>query len=368
MLKAKELKIETITDIELAYRIRPTDKIIAITGTNGKTTTTALVGQIFNNANFKTHLGGNIGVGILWDMINSSEEDVFIIETSSFQLNDTREFKPKVSLITNITPDHLDWHGNLESYIEAKEKVFVNQDENDFTVLNYDDPRLRNIREKINSKIIYFSASQILNQGVFVEDNFIWIKYINETIKVFDTRLLKILGKHNLENALASVAIAFAMDIPVEIIRKTLEEFKGVDHRIEFVKELKGISFYNDSTGTNSDSTIKAIEAFQGPIILIAGGYNKGGDFDQLIKAFNGKVKDLILLGQTRDLIREAAINNGFNKIHMVENMEEAVNLAYSLANSKDIVLLSPACASWGMYNNFEERGKDFKNLVYRLR
>ncbi|MGJ0848396.1 UDP-N-acetylmuramoyl-L-alanine--D-glutamate ligase [Tissierella praeacuta] len=368
LVNAQEKNIEVITDIELAYRISPTDNIIAITGTNGKTTTTTLVGEIFKKANCNTYVAGNIGVGILWDMVNANKDDVFVIEASSFQLENTIYFKPKVSLVTNIAPDHLNWHGSLDNYILSKKKIFKNQDKYDYTVLNYEDKTLREIQNEVNSNIIWFSANQKLDNGVFIDGDYIVLKDGQNLSKILPYRQLKILGKHNLENALGAIAISWAMGIELEIIAEVLREFPGVEHRIEYVKTIKGISFYNDSKGTNSDSTIKAIEALETPIILIAGGYDKGAEFDELILSFNGKVKELILLGSTKEKIKETAINNGFNNVHLVENMKEAVKLAYNCGEEKDNILLSPACASWDMYNNFEERGQDFKDAVYGLK
>lgn len=368
LLKAQMRNIEVITDIELAYRISPTEKIVTITGTNGKTTTTALIGEIFKKAHYHTYVAGNIGVGILWDMVNADNEDVFVIEASSFQLENTVYFKPKVSLITNITPDHLNWHGSLDNYISAKKKVFKNQGQSDYTVLNYDDKTLREMKDEINSNIIWFSVSQKLDEGVFIEEDYIVTKNGQNINKVLPYRELRILGKHNLENALGAVAVSLAMGVKIETIDEVLREFPGVEHRIEYVKTIDGMSFYNDSKGTNSDSTIKAIEALDSPIILIAGGYDKGSEYDDLILSFKGKIKDLILLGATKEKIKETAIKHGFNNIHLVESMKEAVSLAYDLGEEKDNVLLSPACASWDMYNNFEERGKDFKDAVYGLK
>ncbi|MBU5254641.1 UDP-N-acetylmuramoyl-L-alanine--D-glutamate ligase [Tissierella praeacuta] len=368
LVNAQENNIEVITDIELAYRISPTDNIIAITGTNGKTTTTTLVGEIFKKANCNTYVAGNIGVGILWDMVNANKDDVFVIEASSFQLENTIYFKPKVSLVTNIAPDHLNWHGSLDNYILSKKKIFKNQDKYDYTVLNYEDKTLREIQNEVNSNIIWFSANQKLDNGVFIDGDYIVLKDGQNLSKILPYRQLKILGKHNLENALGAIAISWAMGIELEIIAEVLREFPGVEHRIEYVKTIKGISFYNDSKGTNSDSTIKAIEALKAPIILIAGGYDKGAEFDELILSFNGKVKELILLGSTKEKIKKTAINNGFNNVHLVENMKEAVKLAYNCGEEKDNILLSPACASWDMYNNFEERGQDFKDAVYGLK
>lgn len=368
LLEAYRQNIEVITDIELAYRISPTEKIIAITGTNGKTTTTTLVGEIIKKANYNIHLAGNIGVGILWDMVNAKADDVFVIEASSFQLENTVSFRPQISLILNITPDHLDWHGSLEHYIDSKKKIFQNQTEKDFTILNYDDPIIRKMADDLKSNIIWFSVNEKLNKGIYIDGEEIVINDGENIIKVMTYKDIKILGKHNLENVLGSIGICYAMDIDMKTIAQSIREFKGVEHRIEYVTNINGISFYNDSKGTNPESTIKAIEAIDSPIILIAGGYNKGSEFDNLVKSFNNKIKGLVLLGETKEKIKQAAEKAGIINIHLVEDMKEAVKLSYSLGESEDNILLSPACASWGMYNNFEERGQDFKNAVYALK
>lgn len=368
LLEAYRQNIEVITDIELAYRISPTEKIIAITGTNGKTTTTTLVGEIIKKANYNIHLAGNIGVGILWDMVNAKADDVFVIEASSFQLENTVSFRPQISLILNITPDHLDWHGSLEHYIDSKKKIFQNQTEKDFTILNYDDPIIRKMADDLKSNIIWFSVNEKLNKGIYIDGEDIVINDGENIIKVMTYKDIKILGKHNLENVLGSIGICYAMDIDMKTIEQSIREFKGVEHRIEYVTNINGISFYNDSKGTNPESTIKAIEAIDSPIILIAGGYNKGSEFDNLVKSFNNKIKGLVLLGETKEKIKQAAEKAGIINIHLVEDMKEAVKLSYSLGESEDNILLSPACASWGMYNNFEERGQDFKNAVYALK
>jgi UDP-N-acetylmuramoylalanine--D-glutamate ligase len=368
LLEGYRQNIEIITDIELAYRISPTDKIIAITGTNGKTTTTTLVGEIIKKANYDMHLAGNIGVGILWDMVNAKADDVFVIEASSFQLENTVSFRPQISLILNITPDHLDWHGSLENYIDSKKKIFQNQTERDFTILNYDDLIIRKMANDLKSNIIWFSVNEKLNKGIYIDGEDIVINDGENIIKVMAYKDIKILGKHNLENVLGSIGICHSMDIDIKTIAQSIREFKGVEHRIEYVTNINGISFYNDSKGTNPESTIKAIEAIASPIILIAGGYNKGSEFDDLVKSFNNKIKDLVLLGETKEKIKEAAERAGIINIHLVKNMKEAVKLSYSLGESEDNILLSPACASWGMYNNFEERGQDFKNAVYALK
>lgn len=360
--------IEVITDIELAYRLIPDNKFIAITGTNGKTTTTTLVGKIFNKAGYNCHVTGNIGIGILWEAINSEKEDIFIIETSSFQLDSTANFKPKVSLIINITPDHLNWHKTYDNYINAKKKVFKNQDNSDYTVLNYDDEILRNMKDEINSNIIWFSVNRELNKGIYIKGDTIVINDGVKLIEVLPYRDVKIPGRHNLENALASIAIGYSLGIDVDIMADVLRTFEGVEHRIEYVTTINDVKFYNDSKGTNSDASIKAVEALDGPIILIAGGMDKGTSFDDFIKSFNGKVKYLILLGETSKKISETADKYGFKNIYLVQSMKEAVKKSFQLSETGDEVLLSPACASWDMYKSFEERGRDFKEAVFGLK
>ncbi|WIV11243.1 UDP-N-acetylmuramoyl-L-alanine--D-glutamate ligase [Proteiniborus sp. MB09-C3] len=367
MKEALEKGIEVVTDIELAYRISK-NKFIAITGTNGKTTTTALTGELIKKAGLKCHVTGNIGVGILWEAVNTDENDIFVIEASSFQLESTKHFKPSISVITNITPDHLNWHKTFDNYINAKKKVLMNQEKGDYTILNYDDLLLREIGKKINSNLIYFSAGNKLDRGVYVDDCKIIINDGLKSINVMDYRDIRIPGKHNIENALAVVAIGWAMGIEAEIIASTLKEFEGVEHRIEFVGSISGVSFYNDSKGTNPDASIKAIEAINKPIILIAGGIDKGGSFEEFIDSFDNKVKALILLGETREKIKDTAISKGFNNIYIVNSIKEAVKKSFELSESNDNVLLSPACASWDMFKSYEERGRMFKQAVKNLR
>lgn len=364
---ALDSNIEIVTDVELAYRISK-NKFIAITGTNGKTTTTALTGNMMNKAGLKNHVTGNIGVGILWETVNADENDIFVIEASSFQLESTKYFKPNISVITNITPDHLNWHKTFDNYVEAKKKVLINQGEDDYTILNYDDLLLREIGKSINSNLIYFSVNNRLEKGVYVEDYQIVINDGIKITKVMDSRDLRIPGKHNLSNALAAVSIGWAMGIETKIIASSLREFEGVEHRIEFVDNISGVKFYNDSKGTNPDSSIKAIEAIDKPIILIAGGMDKGSDFGEFIDSFNDKVKALVLLGETKEKIKDTAISKEFNNIYIVSSIEEAVNKSFELAVPNDNVLLSPACASWDMFKSYEERGRIFKQAVKNLR
>ncbi|MDO5708142.1 MAG: UDP-N-acetylmuramoyl-L-alanine--D-glutamate ligase [Andreesenia angusta] len=365
--KARDNGIEIISDIEFAYRIS-NSKFICITGTNGKTTSTILAGEVFKEAYDKVHIVGNVGVGILSKIEElKDEESIFIIEASSFQLESTKDFKPYISLITNITPDHLNWHGNYQNYIKSKSKIFKNQSKDDFTIINYDDEVLRGLETEIESKLLYFSHDKKV-KGVYIDEKSI-VYYdgniIEEILKLEDIILP---GKHNLENIMGVIAIAKAYGIESSKIRKVIENFKGVEHRLEFVDEIDQIKYYNDSKGTNIDSTIKAIEGLEGPINLIAGGKDKGGEFDELIKAFNGKIDSLILIGETAERIEKTAREYGFNKIFRVNNMKEAVLKAREKAKSGFTVLLSPACASWDMYDSYEIRGRDFKENVKSLK
>lgn len=367
LVQAKDMNIEIITDLELYFRLKSGENILAITGTNGKTTTTKLTGEIFKKAGYNTFVAGNIGVGLLDNLFEVQDDNILIVEASSFQLENTLTFKPHISAIINITPDHIAWHGDFENYISSKSKIFKNQNKDDYTILNYDDKILREISKKSKANLIWFSVKNKLDQGAFIEDGWLVIRKDLRTEKIIKKDKIQIPGDHNLENVLASILMSSLMGISVETIASVLKEFKGVEHRIEYVKTKEGIAFYNDSKGTNPDSTIKAINALDSPIILIAGGHNKGSEFEQLIDEFHGKIKELVLLGETKDIIKKAAIDQGFNKIHLVGNMKEAVELSYKLANRGDNILLSPACASWGMYNNFEERGRDFKTIVESL-
>ncbi len=365
--QALSLGIEVITDLELTYRLF-NNQIIALTGTNGKTTTTTLVGEMFKQANINCKIAGNIGVGILWEAVNSSPKDIFVVEASSFQLESTKHFKPCISVIINITPDHIKWHKNFNNYVNAKKKILVNQDINDYTILNYDDKICRSLGTDTDSNVLFFSKREQLAKGVYLQDGMIVINDGKKESSIMKCDEISILGEHNLENALASVCVGWALGLNNNHITTTLKKFKGVEHRLEYVSTIDEISFYNDSKGTNPDSSINAIKALKSPIVLIAGGYDKGSNFDSFIQSFDGKVKSLILLGQTAKKIETTAIKKGFKNIYIVDTMQEAVRKAYEVSKANTNVLLSPACASWGMYKNFEERGRHFKELVKIVR
>lgn len=358
---------EVISEVELAYRMTQTP-IAAITGTNGKTTTTALLGEIMKESGRKTFVTGNIGNPMIKEVKNASPEDLFVLEVSSFQLETTVYFRPKVSAILNITPDHLNRHKTLENYIDAKAKIFKNQKDEGYTILNWDDEQTRNLSSLTNSKTLFFSRKDILAEGGYVEDGYLTISLKNKKERIIDIKDVFIPGEHNLENALAASLMAYCLGVKAHTIQKVLKEFKGVEHRIEYVTEIDGVIYYNDSKGTNPDSSIRAIKTMTRPIVLIAGGYDKGSNFDEFASYFKEKVKALVLLGETADKIQESAHKVGFHNIYKVSDLDEAVKKSKELATKGDCVLLSPACASWDMFKSFEERGNVFKDVVRRLR
>lgn len=362
----KEAGVPIWSEIELAYQAAQ-GRLAAITGTNGKTTTTALVGEIFKNAYEHAFTVGNIGIPYTKEALNMKEDAVTVIECSSFQLETIVDFKPQVSAILNITPDHLDRHKTMDNYATIKENITKNQDKDGACVLNYEDERLRKFGENLQIPVIFFSSMRKLDKGIFLDGEQIILKTDKETIPFVKTSELNIIGRHNYENAMAAIAVAYAMGVPVEVINKTLREFKAVEHRIEFVEEKNGVVYYNDSKGTNPDAAIKAIDAMTRPTVLIAGGYDKKSDYTEWIESFNGKVKTMLLMGVTGPKIEQTANKLGFTNCEYVESMEEAVKRAASLTEPGDAVLLSPACASWGMFKNYEERGRIFKECVRAL-
>jgi len=360
-LIAKNIKV--ISDIEAAFMINKAT-IVSITGTNGKTTTTTLIGEIIKASTKQYKLTGNIGYGMFYDALNATKDDILVAETSSFQLAGTYDYKPHISVLTNITPDHLDFHHTLENYIEAKFNNVKNQEEEDFAILNYEDEIIRDYSKNIRAKKIFFSADRVLENGVFVHDGKMIYKDENVTLFIIDIAQIFIPGKHNVENALAATGACIALGIKPEIIACVLKEFRGVEHRLEFTGEYKGVRFYNDSKGTNPDASIKAVQGIEKPIILIAGGYDKQSKYAEFIESFDGKVKALVLMGQTADEIEKCSHEHGFENIYRVCNMDEAVRKCFELSAEGDNVVLSPACASWGMYPNYEVRGRDFKERV----
>ena len=353
-------------EVELAYRTGK-GRVLAITGTNGKTTTTALLGKIMKDAEDSVFVVGNIGTPYTSKALEMKDNTTTVAEISSFQLETIEEFAPAVSAILNITEDHLNRHHTMEEYIRVKELIIKNQTADNYCVLNYEDPVLREFGKNIVPKTVYFSSERVLEQGIYLDGDQIILKTEKEEIPVVHTGDLKLLGKHNFENVMAAVAMAYYAGVSIDSIRRSICEFTAVEHRIEYVTEKNGVAYYNDSKGTNPDAAIKGIQAMNRPTLLIGGGYDKGSSYDEWLNAFDGKVRYLVLIGQTRDKIREAAERLGVCPCILCENLEEAVKICAEKAEPGDAVLLSPACASWGQFDNYEQRGDMFKEYVRNL-
>ena len=365
ILAMKEHGIQVIGEVELAYAFGKGD-VLAITGTNGKTTTTSLLGEIMKCHQEEVFVVGNIGNPYTVAAGQMTERSVAVAEMSSFQLESIETFRPKVSAILNFTPDHLNRHHTMEAYVEAKKQIAKNQTAEDYCVLNYEDERTKSFGEEVKAQVLYFSSAHKLERGIYLDDGKMIYKNPEEVI-VCHVDELQILGIHNYENVMAAVAMAAVYGVPMDTIRKAILAFKGVEHRIEYVTEKDGVVYYNDSKGTNPDAAIKGIQAMNRKTVLIGGGYDKNSEYTEWIQAFDGKVKQLILIGATREKIAQDAEKCGFHDYVFADTFEEAVLLAAKTAKSGEAVLLSPACASWGMFPNYEVRGDKFKEIVNSL-
>jgi len=360
---AEAAGIAVISEVELAYSLTPCP-ITAITGTNGKTTTTTLTGEIMKTAYSKTAVVGNIGVPYSEEVERLTEKDWVVAEISSFQMEKAKEFHPHISAVLNITPDHLNRHKTMDVYIAMKERVFAKQTAEDFCILNHGDVACRKMADKTAAKVFFFDSSETLAEGIYLDGDAIEVRWgaINETLIHVDE--LQILGVHNYENVMAAAAMGICAGIALDTIRTVLKGFAGVAHRIEYVATVDGVDYYNDSKGTNVDASIRAVLAMKKPIVLIGGGYDKGSSFDEWTKLFPGRVKHLVLIGVTAPKVRASAEKFGFTAISDCETFAEAVDLCREKAEDGDCVLLSPACASWGMFDNYEQRGDMFKEQV----
>ena len=365
ILAMKEHGIQVIGEVELAYAFGKGD-VLAITGTNGKTTTTSLLGEIMKCHQEEVFVVGNIGNPYTVAAGQMTERSVAVAEMSSFQLESIETFRPKVSAILNFTPDHLNRHHTMEAYVEAKKQIAKNQTAEDYCVLNYEDERTKAFGEEVKAQVLYFSSAHKLERGIYLDDGKMIYKNPEEVI-VCHVDELQILGIHNYENVMAAVAMAAVYGVPMDTIRKAILAFKGVEHRIEYVTEKDGVVYYNDSKGTNPDAAIKGIQAMNRKTVLIGGGYDKNSEYTEWIQAFDGKGKQLILIGATREKIAQDAEKCGFHDYVFADTFEEAVLLAAKTAKSGEAVLLSPACASWGMFPNYEVRGEKFKEIVNSL-
>ena len=363
----EEADIPVWGEIELAWNYEK-GKVLAITGTNGKTTTTTLVGEILKRYQDNTFVVGNIGTPYTQEVLKTDKDSVTVAEISSFQLETAVHFHPTVSAILNITPDHLNRHHTMECYIETKESITKNQTKDEVCVLNYEDEVLLEFGKTLPIRVVYFSSKRRLEDGFFYEDGVIYKSTGGKAEKIIETSRLQILGLHNYENVMAAAAMADSFGVPMEVIRKVLEQFRAVEHRIEYVVEKRGVKFYNDSKGTNPDAAIQGIRAMERPTFLIGGGYDKQSEYDEWIEAFDGKVKQLVLIGQTREKIADCAKKHGFTEIAFADSLEEAMDICYQNAVDGDAILLSPACASWGMFDNYEQRGEKFKEYARNLK
>lgn len=360
--------LELWGEIELAYAFEQ-GRVLAVTGTNGKTTTTSLLGEIIGHAGLDVKVVGNIGVPYTSLVPDTTKDSVTVAEISSFQLETVHEFCPQVSAILNITPDHLNRHHTMENYQKAKEQIAVNQGKGQFCILNYEDKALRGFSGRVGARPVFFSSKRELEQGMYLDGGQIIWAWDGGKETVCHVQELKLLGMHNYENVMAAAAMALVFGVPLEKIREVLVTFTAVEHRIEYVVTKRGVRFYNDSKGTNPDAAIQAIRAMEWPTLLIGGGYDKGSEYEEWIRAFDGKVKKLVLLGATREKIRDTAVRLGYpsGDIILTDSLQEAVSACFAHAVSGDAVLLSPACASWGMFQNYEQRGRIFKELARAL-
>lgn len=354
-------------EIELAYQ-KERGQVVAITGTNGKTTTTTLLGEIMKRHFETSFVMGNIGYPYADIAGKTTEQSVTVGEISSFQLETIESFHPRVSAILNITPDHLNRHHTMENYIAAKNNITKNQNNNDFCILNYDNKDTRKLGEACPAKVLWFSVREELREGVFLRGEEIFMSQGGKSESLMNIREMRLVGLCNVENVMAAILASEAMGVPKEEYLDVIKNFRAVEHRIEFVEEVRGVAYYNDSKGTNPDAAIQAISAMERPTILIGGGYDKESDYDQWVEAFLNKVKLLVLIGQTKKKIAACAESHGFRDIVFADTFEEAFGICVQNAVGGDAVLLSPACASWGMFSNYEERGRLFKELVYRER
>lgn len=357
---------KVIAEIELGFETAKAP-FICIGGTNGKTTTTSLTGEIFKNAGKKTYVLGNIGLPITEHSLETTENDIIVAEIAALQLETIKTFKPRAFALCNITEDHQDRFGNMEYYTYCKMRAFENQSRNDYAILNMDDPITFSQVNKVNSKLLLFSRKNEVDEGAFVRDGMIIFKLAGKETPVCKAEEIRIPGNHNLENALAAVCLAMSMGVAANVVAYTLKTFPGVEHRIEFVKEVNGVTFINDSKGTNPDSTIKAIETMKKPTVLILGGYDKHSEFDEMFKHFTSYIKEIVVLGATKEKIVDTAKRAGFTNITTVDTFEEAIMTSYKHCPVGGNVLLSPACASWDMFDNFEQRGEIFKDIVRSL-
>lgn len=363
ILKAKEKGIKVIAEIELAFD-ELKGLIIGVTGSNGKSTTVTLTHKIISDSGKRAYLCGNIGSPLISFVKNSREDDIYVVELSSFQLEGIEKFKPKISSILNITPDHLDRYHDFNKYVEAKKRIFFNQGKEDFAVLNMDDPITSKFYNKIKTNLYFFSRKKELEKGAFVRNGKIYYRDRDEG-EIMKIERIPLIGVHNLENVLASATISILAGVEKEWIEKSVMEFRGLEHRMEYAGRIGDVIFYNDSKATNVDATLKSIQSFDRGIVVIMGGRDKEGDFTILKDEIKKRVKGIVLIGEAREKIRRTF--SGICEMKEAESMGSAVKTAFEIASPSGIVLLAPGCASFDMFENFEHRGRVFKEEVLKL-
>jgi UDP-N-acetylmuramoylalanine--D-glutamate ligase len=364
--EVKKMNIDIVGETEFAFNQSPHTKIIAITGTNGKSTTTALTGHILKNAGLNVVTGGNLGTPYSQLLMENPNPDYAVLETSCFQLETIKSFHPYISAFLNFTEDHLDRYATIEEYFLSKKRIFENQTQLDFAILNFDDVIVRGIAEDIKPNVFYFSILDALDKGAFLKDGEILFS-VNGNEKVINKGDIPLLGLHNVQNVLVAIVVGKLLNLGNNEIEQGIKSFKGLPHRLEPVKKINDVLYINDSKSTTPDSTIKALESFNGKIVLIAGGSSKNNDFSILAKLFPAKLRKLILMGETANEIAKASMSAGFKEIICSRDLEEAVKVAKLEAQPGDVVLLSPACASFDMFRDFEDRGEQFKEIVAKL-
>lgn len=367
LVQVKSFGLPVIGELELAARFLE-GKMVAITGSNGKTTTTALLGEILKDSGVPTLVCGNIGVPVVGLIDESTPETWSVIEVSSFQLESTVEFRPNIAVILNITPDHLDRHGSFENYAQAKERIFAKQDQNDYVVLNADNAPAAQAASRSSARVYWFSVEHAVEQGAWLEDGFVVYRGAKDAAveQVMPLTEIPLKGTHNVENVLAAVVSARLAGVPAEIIRRAIEKFQAVEHRLEYVATVNGVEFYNDSKATNVDATAKAVAAFSSGVHLILGGKDKGSDYTLLTPLLRERVSAVYTIGSAAAKIESQL--RGVVSLHSCETLEKAVSAAVSAARPGHVVLLAPACSSYDQFENYEHRGRVFKELVSEQR
>jgi len=360
--EAKKRKIPVFTDIELGYKYFK-GEIVAITGTDGKTTTTTIIYNILKSHFEKTYIGGNYGIPFT-DILKETEKGIAVLELSSFQIYSIKDFRPNIAVFLNISTDHLDWHKKYKHYLLSKLKIFKNQKENDYAVLNFSYQFLRDLN--IKSKKLFFSLTPLPEEykGIYIKDNYFWIRAEDE-IKLFPIEKVKLKGKHNLENVMAGLIVGYIKGVPIEKMEEVIQNFKPLEHRIEYVDTINGVDFYNDSKATTVQAVYRAVESFNNKIILILGGINKGGDFSAL-KDFKDKIKKVFIIGKSKEEIKDMI--KDFADYSLEESLQDAVLKATEIAEKGDTILFSPGCASFDMFKNYADRGNRFKDIVKRVK